>query len=164
MLNYKINNDYVLLKKNFDLLYFKELINTSYLVIYFNCDKVPNKRLYDLKNEILKKNLKSFFINSIHVRDLFENSFKFLNSNMLFIFFNNFLSFLFIVDLLSNIKFFYFFDKCMGNVYCKSLSLNNNLIFFHFIVFKLLCSLLVIILFYVIDFIRNILNIFIKQC
>jgi hypothetical protein len=164
MLNYKINNGYSSLKKNFDLLYFKELVSTSSLVIYFNCNKVSNKYLYSLKNEILKKNLKSFLINSIYIKNMFENSFKFLNSNIFFIFCNNILNFSFIIDLLSNIKFFYFFDKCMGNVYCKGLSLSNNLIFFHFIVFKLLFSLLVIILFYVIDFIRHIKNTFIKQC
>jgi hypothetical protein len=161
MLNYKINNNYASIKKNFDLLYFKELINTSPLIIYFNCNKVSNKYLYDLKNEILKKNLKSFLINSIYIKGIFETNFKFLNSSIFFIFCNNILNFLFIVDLLRNIKFFYFFDKCIGNVYCKVLSLNTNLIFFHFIVFKLLFSLLIIILFYVIDFIRHIKNIFI---
>src|SRR5580698_2538002 len=153
MLNYKVNNNHILLKKNFDLLYFKELINKSPLIIYFNCNKVSNKYLSNLKNEILKKNLKSCLIKSTHIKGIFENSFKFLNSSTFFIFCDNILNFLFIVDLLSNVKFFYFFNKCIGNIYCKDILLNNNIIFFHFIVFKLLFNLLVIILFYVINFI-----------
>src|SRR5215211_3916491 len=106
MLNYKvnkINNNYINLKKNFDLLYFKELINSSIFIIYFNCSKIYNKDLYNLKNEILKKNLKSYIINSMYIKDIFEKKFKFLNSMMFFIFCNSVSNFLFVSKLLNNI-------------------------------------------------------------
>jgi len=78
MLNYKINNGYSSLKKNFDLLYFKELVSTSSLVIYFNCNKVSNKYLYSLKNEILKQAVaekieKGAHYNDIKKKNYFQN-------------------------------------------------------------------------------------------
>jgi hypothetical protein len=159
MLNYKINkinNNYIHLKKNFDLLYFKELLNNSLFIIYFNYSKIYNKNLYSLKNEILKKNLKSYIINSKNVRNIFEKKFKFLNSTMLFIFCNSVSNFLFISELLNNINFFYLFNKCFSNIFNNNIKLNNSLNIIHFVIFKLLFNLLIIILFYVINFIKSI--------
>ena len=158
MLNYKvnkINNNYINLKKNFDLLYFKELINSSIFIIYFNCSKIYNKDLYNLKNEILKKNLKSYIINSMYIKDIFEKKFKFLNSMMFFIFCNSVSNFLFVSKLLNNINFFYLFNKCFSSLFNNNIILNNNLNIVHFIIFKLLFSILIIILFYIINFIKS---------
>jgi hypothetical protein len=159
MLNYKnnkINSNYIYLKKNFDLLYFKELINNSTFIIYFNCNKIFNKDLYNIKNEILKKKLKSYIINSIYIKKMFEKKFKFLNSYVFFIFCNNISNFIFLIKLLNNIKIFYLFNKCFGNLLNNNIKLNDDLNFLHFIIFKLLFNLLIVILFYVINFIKNI--------
>jgi hypothetical protein len=158
MLNYKtrdIINSSILLKKNFDLLYFKELINSSAFIIYFNCSKISNKSLYSLKNEMLKKNIKSFVISSIHIKEAFEKEFKFLGSNMFFIFCSDALNFLFVSKLLSGIKFFYSFNKRFSSVFNHNMELSISLVFFHFIIFKLLFNLLIVILFYIISFIKK---------
>jgi hypothetical protein len=158
MLNFKINkinNNYCDLKDNFNLLYFKKLINNSIFIIYFNYDKVSNKFLYGFKNEMSKKNLKSFVINSKYIKIMFEGKFKYFSSNMVFIFCNNVLNFIFITKLLNNIKFFYLFNKCFSN---NNFIMINNLHFFHFIVFKLLFNLLVALLYYIINFIKSIIN------
>jgi len=158
MLNYKvnkINNNYVSIKNNFNLLYFKELTNNSTFIIYFNYNKILSNNLYNLKNEILKKNLKSFVINSKHIKSIFDKKFKYFSSNMLFIYCNNILDFIFITKLLNNIKFFYSFNKCFSN---NSIVINNNLYCLHFIVFKLLLNLLIVLLYYIINFIKNIYN------
>jgi hypothetical protein len=150
MLNYKtrdIINSSLLLKKNFDLLYFKELINSSAFIIYFNCSKISNKGLYSLKNEMV--------INSIHIKEAFEKEFKFLGSNMFFIFCSDVLNFLFVSKLLSGIKFFYSFNKRFSSVFNHSIELSASLVFFHFIIFKLLFNLLIVILFYIISFIKK---------
>ena len=159
MLNYKnnkINSNYIYLKKNFDLLYFKELINNSTFIIYFNCNKIFNKDLYNIINEILKKKLKSYIINSIYIKKMFEKKFKFLNSYVFFIFCNNISNFIFLIKLLNNIKIFYLFNKCFSNLLNNNIKLNDDLNFLHFIIFKLLFNLLIVILFYVINFIKNI--------
>jgi len=161
MLNYKareVTNNSIFLKKNFDLLYFKELVSSSSFIIYFNYGKMLNKNLYSFKNEISKKNIKSFVINSIHIREAFEKEFKFLSSNMFFIFCNDVLSFLFVSKLLGSIQFFYLFNKRFSGAFNYSILLNTNLVFFHFIIFKFLFSILVIILFYILNFIKKIKN------
>ena len=158
MLNYKvnkINNNYTSLKNSFDLLYFKELINNSNFIIYLNCNKILNRNLYDLKNELLKKKLKSYIINSKYIKKLFEKKFTFLCSHVFFIFCNNISNFIFIINLLNNIKFFYLFNKCFSN---NNIIINNNLYFLHFIIFKLLFNLLIIVLYYIINFIKSIYN------
>jgi hypothetical protein len=160
----KNNNNYLRLKKKFDFLYLKELINSSAFVIYFNCNKISNKALYNLKNEILKKNLKSFTINTKHIDGIFDGCLKFFSSNTFFICCNNVPNFLFTAQLLNNIKFFFFYNKCfnfnyMLNSSSNSLILNNSLNNLHFIIFKLLFNIIIIILFYIINFIKSISNI-----
>src|SRR5437763_458248 len=71
MLNYKnnkINSNYIYLKKNFDLLYFKELINNSTFIIYFNCNKIFNKDLYNIYFiNLLNNNIKlNYNLNFLH--------------------------------------------------------------------------------------------------
>src|ERR1700760_1553528 len=127
MSNYKSNNNYLNLKKNFDFLYLKELINNSAFIIYFNYNKISNKDSYNLKNELLKKNLKSFMVESIHINSIFNRNLKFLSSNTFFICCNNISNFLFIAKLLNNIKFFFLYNKYFSNALSSSLVLNSNL-------------------------------------
>jgi len=160
--NNKTSNNFNNLKNNFDLLCFKELIKNSMFIIYFNSNKLSNKSLYNFKNEILKKNLKSAVICSTHIKGVFEGSFQFFNSNTFFVFCNNISNFLFVANLLNNTKFLYFYNKCFNNnVFNNNLIANNNLIFLHFIIFKLLFNIQIILLFYIINFIKNIKNTFI---
>ena len=159
MSNYKSNNNYLNLKKNFDFLYLKELINNSAFIIYFNYNKISNKDLYNLKNELLKKNLKSFMVESIHINSIFNRNLKFLSSNTFFICCNNISNFLFIAKLLNNIKFFFLYNKYFSNVLSSSLVLNSNLNNIHFIIFKLIFSLLIIILCHIINLVKSINNI-----
>jgi hypothetical protein len=158
MLNHKINkinNNYLNLRDNFNLLYFQWLINNSTFIIYFNYNKVSNNYLYNLKNEILKKKLKSFVINTKSIKGIFNGKFKYFSSNMLFIFCNNMLNFMFVIKLLNNIKFFYLFNKCFSN---NNIIVNNSLYFLHFIIFKLTFNLLIILLYYILNFIKSIYN------
>ena len=77
------------LRNNFKLLYFKFLIENSTFIIFFNYNKISNLNLLNLKNEISKKNLKNIIINSKFIKSLFNKDFQFLNSNILFVFFND---------------------------------------------------------------------------
>lgn len=166
MLNYKPNKNYLNLKKNFDFLYFKELINSSAFIIYFNYNKISNKALYNLKNEILKKNLKSFTIETVHVNSIFNCNLKFLSSNTFFICCNNTQNFLFTAKLLNNIKFFFLYNKHFSSALSCNVNhniiLNANLNNIHFIVFKLVFSLLIIILFHIINLIKSMNSILIR--
>src|SRR3954468_24795744 len=99
MLGYKINVNYIDLKKNFDIIYFKNLIKKANFIIFFNSYKLSNKDLYFVKNEILKKKLKSFIINSKYLKQLFDLNFKSFGSNMLFIFGNDIKDLEFLFDL-----------------------------------------------------------------
>lgn len=149
----KIDNYYLNLNKSVNLLYFKELFNTSGFVIYFNYNKLSNKDLYYLKNEILKIGLKSYIVNSSFIKKAFDESFQYLNSNVFFIFCNKLLHFIFISKFLNNINFFCVFNKCISqsskNIY------NSSLSFIHFILFKLLFNILILLLFYVVNFIKS---------
>jgi|ERR1700722_3227723 len=162
MSNYKTNKNSFNLKKNFNFLYFKELINQSAFIIYFNIgnNSVSSKNLYFLKNEIKKKNLKSFIIEKTHFKGLFDGKLKYFSSNTFFICCNNFSSFLFMARLLNNIKFFYLFNKnfsrmSFDNSLDYSVMLNNGLNNLHFVLFKPLFYLLLIILLHVINLIKS---------
>lgn len=72
----KIDNYYISLNKNFNLLYFQELFNASGFVIYFNYNNLSNKNLYYLKNELLKKELKSYVANKDFIKKAFDKSFN----------------------------------------------------------------------------------------
>src|SRR5690242_12498584 len=103
--------DYIYLKDYFNILYLNNLINNNIFFIFFSYNNILNKDLYNIKNEISKKNLKSLTINSKYMQKLFEQNFKFFNSNVIFIFFNNIADFAFLLQLLNNIKIFYSFNK-----------------------------------------------------
>src|SRR3982750_1717720 len=145
MLGYKININYIGLKKNFDIIYFKNLIKKTNFILYFNSYKLSNKDLYFFKNEILKKNLKSFIINPKYLKQLFDLNFKIFSSNMFFIFCNDIKDLEYLFDLLKNVKFFYLSNKYFVN-YLNNKNLNNNFNYLNFILFKHIYSIYIIIL------------------
>jgi len=153
----KIDNYYINLNKSINLLYFKELFNTSGFVIYFSYNKLSNRDLYNLKNEILKIGLKSYVANSAFIKKAFDESFQYLNSNVFFIFCNKLLHFIFISKFLNNTNFFCVFNKCISQASNKSIFplFNSNLNFIHFILFKLLFNILILLLFYVVSLIKS---------
>lgn len=154
MLGYKIYSNYIGLKKNFNLLYFKFLIKNSIFIIFFNYNKISNKDLYELKNEMLKKNIKSFIINTEYMKLLFNENLTFLNANTFCIFCNNIDNFIFISNLLNNINFLYLFNKSFINNKYNKIIFNNNFINFHFLIFKFLYNIILIILCYIINIIK----------
>jgi hypothetical protein len=150
---------YFILKKTFNLLYFKYLINSSNFIIFFNYNTLLNKDLYKIKHEIYKRDLKSLIINSQYIENLFEDKFKFFASNIFFVFCNNINDFSFLLNMLNNFKIFYLFNK----KFCNKLSkfdniLCDNINLLHFIIFRLSYNILLLILCYIINFINNIKN------
>ena len=156
MLGYKINSNFINLKRKLNLIYFKSLIKDSNFIFFFNNEKISNKILYDLKNEMSKKAIKCFVINSKYMKDLFYTNFKIFSSNTCFIFINNISDYVYISNLLNNINYFYLYNKYFINrIFNNNIIIINNFNFLHFIIFKYIYNILVIILCYILILIKN---------
>lgn len=96
------------------------------------------------------------FLNNLF---LFDN-FKFLNSNILGIFIKDILKFWNILKLLDNIKFYYTYNKIFSGLVINKNILNNNnnmnLIYFNYILFKLIYNIIIILLYFFFFLIRYI--------
>ena len=152
---YKIKNKnyYALVNKNYDLLYFNLLIQNSDFIVFFNYKNLSNSNLLDLKNYISFYAFKSVVIHLSYIKHLFFNDFLFLNSYNIAIFINSLNDFNNIVKLLKNINFYFTFKKRFSGITNNILLSNqikkyNNYIFFHYVIFKLINNIILIILYF----------------
>lgn len=137
----------------------KGLININYLfnkfnyIIYINYTKLNNKFLLKFKNEVSKLGCVSLVLSSTLLNNLFLfDNFKFLNSNILGIFIGDILKFFNILKLLDNIKFYYSYNKIFSglviNKYILNYNYKNSLIYFNYILFKLIYSIILLLLYF----------------
>jgi len=102
-------------------------------------------------------------IKAKYIKILFSNSFTFFKSSCMCIFINNIKQFLNIIKILKNLTFFYSFNKCFSNITNTVLLLNQHNIYeyyiiFHYIIFKLINNIILIILIYISLFINLLKN------
>jgi len=153
-----------LINDNYNLLQLNYLIENNNFIIFFNYNKLSNLMLLNLKNELLKENVRCLVVNSKYIKRLFLVNFFFLSSFIIMICINNLKQFLNIIKILSNIKFFYSFKNCFSNI------INNNILFeqykfikfyyiyIHYIIFKLILNIIIILLYLLISVIKLIKN------
>ena len=87
----------------------------------------------------------------MRVKILFSNSFAFIQSSCMCIFINNNTQFLNIIKILKNLTYFYSFNKCFSNITNSVLLLDQHNIYeyyiiFHYIIFKLINNIILILL------------------
>jgi len=150
------NLDYLshLLYDNFTLLQIVKSITINKIFIVLNICNMSNNDLLDLKNEIFKYGSNSMVIKAKYIKVLFSNYFSFFKSACMCIFINDMNQFLNIIKILKNSSFYFSFNKCFSNITnSETLLLQYNiyesLILLHYIIFKLINNIILIILFYI---------------
>jgi len=149
-----------IVKANYSLLYLNDLIENNNFIIFFNYSKLSNSMLLNLKNDLLKEDVRCLVVNSKYIKRLFVVNFFFLSSFIMLICVSNLKQFLNIIKILSNIKFFYSFKNCFSNI------INNNILFeqnnsikfyyvyIHYIIFKLILNIIIILLYLLISMVK----------
>jgi hypothetical protein len=133
------------------------MINPFFIVL--SLYNISNYDILNLKNELFKYDAKSMVIKAKYIKILFSNSFAFIKSSCMFIFINNMMQFFNIIKILKNLIFFYSFNKCFSNITNSVLLLEEHNIYeyyiiFHYIIFKLINNIILIILIYISLFIN----------
>lgn len=159
MYKFKTYNYYNNLILNYNLLYLDKLIKYNLFIIFFNYNKLSNYNLLILKNEILKEDCISLTLNRKYINKMFFNYFNFLSSCIFCIFINNYFKFKQIVTILKDINFFYSYKKMFSNITNKTTILNQiniykNLTFLHYIIFKIIFNIIIILLYYILSIIK----------
>jgi len=133
-------------------------------IIFINQDQLKMLNLLNLKNEISKLEGKSFIMNLKYIKKLFNyESFKFMSINTLAIVLKNINDFfLFIINLLDNIIFYYTYNKFLSFINIKNNvfehKLNINLLVLNLALFKLILNIIILLLYLLYTFV-NFLNI-----
>jgi hypothetical protein len=157
MYKFKTYNYYNNLILNYNLLYLDNLIKLNLFIIFFNYNKLTNYNLLILKNEIEKEDCISLTLNRNYINKMFSNYFTFLSSYIFCIFINNYIKFKKIINILNNINFFYSYKKRFSNIVNKNLVLNQlnfNLQYLHYITFKILFNILILLLYIIISILK----------
>src|ERR1700759_5516120 len=128
------------------------MINPFFIVLSLH--NISNNDILDLKNELFKYSAKSMVIKAKYIKILFSNS---------CIFINNMTQFLNIIKILKNLTYFYSFNKCFSNITNSTFLLDQHNIYeyyiiFHYIIFKLINNIILIILIYISLFINLLKN------
>lgn len=161
MYKFKSFNYYNNLIINYNLLYLDYLIKFNFFIIFFNYNKLSNTVLLNLKNEIQKEDCVSLTLNKNYINKMFLNYFMFLSSYVFCIFINNNLKFFKIIKLLNNINFFFSYKKIFSNIVnkdivLKQLDLYSNLKYLHYIIFKIIFNIIVILLYFILSVLKYI--------
>lgn len=161
MYKFKTYNYYNNLIINYNLLYLDYLIKFNFFIIFFNYNKVSNNTLLYLKNEIQKEDCISLTLNRNYIDKMFLNYFTFLSSYIFCIFINNNIKFYKIIKLLNNINFFYSYKKNFSNminrdIMLKQIDLYSNFKYLHYIIFKIIFNIIVILLYFILCLLKYI--------
>jgi hypothetical protein len=163
MYKFKAYNYYNKLNLSYNILYLNYLINKNDFIIFFNQSKLSNRTLFNFKNSITNEGCVSLVLNKVYITKIFSNSFKFLSSHICCIFIYDFTKFLNIIKLLNNfnILFFYSFKKRFSLLLNEHNVLNQlvkhkDFKVFHYILFKTIFNILILILYYIIIILKYI--------
>lgn len=150
------NLDFIsnLIFDNYTLLQIVKNITINPIFIVLNICNMSNNDLLDLKNDLFKYGSKSMVIKAKYIKVLFSNYFTFFKSACMCIFISDMNQFLNIIKILNNLSFFYSFNKAFSNIMnSETLLYQHNIYSFyislHYIVFKLINNIILIILYYI---------------
>lgn len=150
------NLDYLsnLLFDNYTLLQIVKSITINPFFIVLNICNMSNSDLLALKNDLFKYSSKSLVIKAKYIKVLFSNYFAFIKSACMCIFINDINQFLNIIKILKNSSFYFSFNKCFSNITnSENLLLQHNIygsfISLHYIIFKLINNIILILLLYI---------------
>lgn len=148
-----------LLFDNYNLLQIVKSITTNPFFIVLNICNMSNNVLLELKNELFKYESKSMVIKAKYIKILFSNYFSFFQSACMCIFIVDMKHFLQVIKILKNLQFFFSFNRCFSNITNSDTLLHQTNIYcsyvtFHYIIFKLINNIILIILFYIALFIQ----------
>lgn len=139
------------LYNNNNILNFEYFIKNYKYIIFFNMNKLKKKNLFYLKNEILKLKGKSIVLNNTYIYSLLDSfDFKFLGSDIIFVFLKNLEDFIYTLKALDNIYIFFSYNKYMSNMYKNEYIIklyntyNNIIIYLHYIIIKLLYLIIIL--------------------
>ena len=156
------NNQLKLYNKSTILNLYKYIQDYSF-ILFININR--------LKNEVSKLNCKNLVINTIFIKKIFHyTNFKFLGANTFLIFLRDINDFIFFINLLEDTTLFYYsYNKILGNITQKNIIFKfyeqskNSIIFLHYIIFKILYKIVVLLLLLIISLVKFIDNID-KKC
>lgn len=143
-----------LLFDNYTLLQIVRNITMNPFLIVINTCNMSNNNLLDLKNDLFKYGPKSMVIKAKYVKLLFSNYFAFFKSACMCIFITDMNQFLNTIKILKNLSFFFSFNKCFSNITnLNTLLYQHNIygsyISLHYLIFKLINNIILILLFYI---------------
>ena len=143
-----------LLFDNYTLLQIVRNIAINPFFIVINICNMSNNNLLDLKNDLFKYGSKSMVIKAKYINFLFSNYFTFFKSACMCIFITDINQFFNIIKILKNLQFFFSFNKCFSNITNSDTLLYQSNIYgayiaLHYIIFKLINNIILIILFYI---------------
>jgi hypothetical protein len=150
------NLDYLssLLFDNYTLLQIVKNITINPFFIVLNICNMSNNDLLDLKNDLFKYGSKSMFIKAKYIKILFLNYFAFIKSACMCIFITDMNQFLNIIKILKNLSFFFSFNKAFSNItnsdtLLYQYNIYSSYISLHYIIFKLINNIILILLYYI---------------
>src|SRR3982751_5305607 len=131
-------------------------------IIFINIYRLKNDNLIYLKNEVSKLNCKNLVINTIFIKKIFHyTNFKFFGTNTLLIFLKDINNFIFFINLLEDTTLFYYsYNKIFGNITQKNIIFKfyeqskNSIIFLHYIIFKILYKIVILLLLLIISLVK----------
>ncbi len=143
-----------LLFDNYTLLKIVKSITIHKIFIVLNICNMSNNDLLDLKNELFKYESKSMVIKAKYIKILFSNYFSFFKSACMCIFITDISQFLNVIKTLKNSSFFFSFNKCFSNITNSDTLLYQQntygtYISLHYMLFKLINNIILILLFYI---------------
>ena len=115
---------------------------------------MSNNDLLDLKNELFKYGSKSMVIKGKYIKVLFSNYFTFFKSACMCIFVTDMTQFLNIIKALKSSAFIFSLNKCFSNITnLDTLLYQQNIygsyISLHYMIFKLINNIILILLLYI---------------
>jgi hypothetical protein len=157
----KLLNNSKVVYNNYNLLNIYNLFNYNYFIIFLDYKQLKNKDMYLLKNELYELNVNSKILLNKEKNKLFNSNFTFLGSNLFCIFIKDIKKFIEISKILifKKLIFFYSFKKKISNY------INNNqleilggkvFITIHFLIFKLIKNIIILLLYFLLILIKYI--------
>lgn len=148
---------------NHDILYVNHLVCNNDFIIYINNFKSHNSLItvgpfVDLINNFNFDNI-SLVLTRKYINKIFNGYFKFLSSNIFCIFISDLYKFLNVIKILKEVPFFYSFKYNFSSLVNANIVLNQvekykNFQIFHYILFKLIFNIIILMLYYIILIIK----------
>lgn len=149
---------------NYDILYINNLIYNNDFIIYINCLKLSNFLMASGSFGIFDDYINNYdnislVLTKKYINKIFNRHFKFLSSDIFCIFTSDLNKFLNIIKILKGVSFFYSFKRNFSPLLNSNIILNQvekykNFQLFHYILFKLIFNIIILMLYYIVLIIK----------